>query len=321
MPITADVSHEMSPLVAVAGPTASGKSALALELAARFGGEILNCDSLQLYRGLDIGTAKTPPAQRRGISHHLIDVLDPSEISTAGDYARRAREVLQDVTFRGALPIVAGGTGFYLRALVDGLAEGPGRNDDLRARLSAIEIRHAGRLHRLLTRLDPAVAARIHPNDANKLIRAVELCILQRKPATELFLQGRSALQGFRVLKIVLDPERAALHARIGERTRAMFAAGLIEEVRLLLAEGVPATAKPFESIGYREALAVIGGTLSLDQAIELTTIATRQYAKRQLTWFRRESAVQWIHGFGDDPQVTENVIQITSDFLHKLQA
>jgi tRNA dimethylallyltransferase len=306
-----------APLVVVAGPTASGKSALALHLARVFGGEIVNCDSLQLYRGLDIGTAKTPPAERAGVPHHLIDVLDPTAVSTAGDYARAARAVLRELAARATLPVVAGGTGFYLRALLEGLAEGPQRDEPLRQRLAAMEARHAGRLHRFLRRLDPATAAAIHPNDAQKTLRAVEICLLSRAPATALFRQGREPLAGFRPLKLVLNPERAALHARIAARTRALFAAGLVEEIRALLAQGVPPGAKPFESIGYREALAHIQGRLTLAEALEATTIATRQYAKRQLTWFRREPGVTWVDGFGDEPQIQRNVTEITRSFLN----
>ena len=314
-------AQTISPLVVVAGPTASGKSALAFELALRFRGEIVNCDSLQLYRGLDIGTAKTPPAERRLVPHHLFDILDPQEVTTAGDYASLARRVLGEIAQRGALPVIVGGTGFYLLALLDGLAQGPRRDEALRARLASMEQHRSGRLHRFLRRLDPATARRIHPNDTNKVIRAVEICLLSRRPAVELFLQGRPALEGFRALKLVLDPRRQALHERIAARTRAMFAAGLIGEVRALVAQGVPAGARAFDSIGYHAATEVLAGRFSEDQAIESTIVATRQYAKRQLTWFRREPLAIWIHGFGDDPQIVQNVINITRQFLSNLQS
>lgn len=310
-----------SPLVIVAGPTASGKSTLALELALQFHGEIVNCDSVQLYRGLDIGTAKTPPEQRRGIPHHLLDVLDPAELTTAGDYCLRARQVVREIAARGALPIVTGGTGFYLRALLDGLAGGPTRDEALRARLAGMEARHSGRLHRLLRRMDAEAAARIHARDLNKLIRALEICILSRRPASQLFREGRTPLEGFSVLKFILEPDRTALHARIAVRTREMFASGLIEEVRGLIAHGVSPNAKPFESIGYRESLEVLQGRMSLEQAIEATTIATRQYAKRQITWFRREAAATPVHGFGDDPRIVADLTQVTRNFLVNLQA
>ncbi len=308
-----------APLVVVAGPTASGKNPLALELALRFSGEIVNCDSLQLYRGLDIGTAKTPIAERRGVPHHLFDVLEPSELSTAGDYSLQARQVLREISGRGAVPIVTGGTGFYLRALLDGLAEGPPRHAPLRERLVKLEAVRSGRLHRLLRRLDPEAARRIHARDLNKLIRALEICILSRRPASEVFRDGRTPLEGFRVLKLILEPDRRMLHARIEARTRQIFADGLIDEVRELVAHGVPIDAKPFESIGYREATQLLQGRLDLAQAIEATTIATRQYAKRQTTWFRREAGATVVKGFGDDPHIVGDLTEITRNFVANL--
>jgi len=319
--MTSDAGKAATPLVVIAGPTAAGKSDLALELAVQFHGEIVNCDSLQLYRGLDIGTAKTPVGRRRGVRHHLFDVLEPTELATAGGYSKRARAVLREIAGRGALPIVVGGTGFYLRALLDGLAESPVRNEALRERLAAMEARRAGRLHRLLGRLDPAVAARIHARDRNKLIRALEICILSRRPASSVFEEGSRPLAGFRTLKLVLEPDRKALHERIAARTRQIFAGGLIEEVRQLIAQGVPMDAKPFESIGYRESVEVLQGKMTADEAIEATTTATRQYAKRQTTWFRRETGATRLTGFGDDPAVIEKSTDITSGFLVNLQA
>ena len=321
MKTSADTVELPAPLLVVAGPTASGKSTLALELAVQFHGEIVNCDSVQLYRGFDIGTAKTPAGRRRGIPHHLLDVLDPAELTTAGDYSLRARAVLREIAGRGALPIVAGGTGFYLRALLDGLAEGPSRDETLRGRLARMESRHSGRLHQLLVRLDAEAAARIHARDLNKLIRALEICILSRRPASHLFREGKSPLAGFRVLKFILEPDRKALHERIAARTREIFAAGLVTEVREMASRGVSLDAKPFESIGYREATEVLRGRMSLEQAIEATTIATRQYAKRQITWFRRETGGVPVNGFGDDPLVLVDLKTITRRFLTNLHA
>ena len=291
-----------APLLAVVGPTASGKSHLALHLAAESGGEIVNCDSLQIYRGLDIGTAKTPPAERMAIPHHLFDILPPDAVFSAGEYAALGRSLLAEITARGRLPVITGGTGFYLRALLEGLAEGPRRDDRLRARLSQAEQRHPGCLWRVLTRFDRVTAERIHPNDHHKLIRAVEICLLARRPASALFRAGRPALEGYRTLKIGLNPPRAELKQRIARRSVAMFAGGLADELRGLLAGGLTRDAKALESIGYKECLALIEGRLSEPEAIDLTTIATRQYAKRQLTWFRREPDIRWIDGFGDDP-------------------
>ena len=239
--------------------------------------------------------------------------FDPSELATAGDYAARARPILREIASRGALPIVVGGTGFYLRALLDGLADGPSRNEPLRRRLSRMESRQAGRLHRLLRRLDAEAAARIHARDLNKLIRALEICILSRRPASHVFRDGNVPLEGFKTLKIVLEPERKALHERIAVRTRQIFAAGLLDEVRELVAHGVSMDAKPFESIGYREATEFLRGRMSLEQAIEAATIATRQYAKRQITWFRRESGAVVVRGFGDDPFILDELTKITT--------
>lgn len=295
----------------VAGPTGSGKSHLALALAQRFDGEIVNCDSLQVYRGLDIGTAKTPLAERAGIPHHLLDFLDPWEVFNAGDFVKIVRPVLAEITDRGCLPILAGGTGFYIRALLEGLNEGPSRDDQLRERL----LTRKGSLHRLLSRLDPATAQRIHPNDRNKTLRALEICLLARRPASSVFQADRQKLDGFRALKIGLNPPRPALHERIAQRSRAMFEGGLVEEVRSLLAAGVQASAKAFESIGYKECLQYLDGAITLPQAVELTTIATRQYAKRQLTWFRRESDIQWMDWFGDDPAAVERASDWIREF------
>jgi tRNA dimethylallyltransferase len=291
------VSNSSARAVVVAGPTGSGKSDLALNLAEAIGGEIVNCDSVQLYRYMNIGSAKTPVPERRGIPHHLIDILNPDEVFTAGDYMREGRSVLRDISARGKVPIVAGGTGFYLRALLDGLFEGPPRNDDLRGRLSR---RNPGSLHRLLRRLDPDAARRIHANDLQKLVRALEVCILARTPITRLHSHSRIPLSGFDVVKIGLDPPREQLTERIHARCQRMFDTGLIEETQSILALGFPASSKALESIGYREAVLHLSGGLSLPEAIAQTQIATRQYAKRQRTWFRREREMNWICDFGN---------------------
>ena len=292
------------PLPVVVGPTGSGKSDLALHIALALGGEIVNCDSLQVYRWFDIGTAKVPAAERRGVPHHLIDVIDPSQVFTAGDYARLAEAALSEIAGRGRIPVVAGGTGFYLRALLDGLFPGPSRDEALRSRLEYRERRRTGSLHRILERLDPAAAARIHPNDKNKTIRALEVRIIDGRSLTSLFERGRAPLAGFAPLKIGLDPPRELLYARLNARGTAMFERGLVDEVRHLLAAGVARGAKPFESLGYKQALQVVEGSLSLEQALESTQMETRRYAKRQLTWFRKEQGVHWLPGFGDDARV-----------------
>ncbi len=291
-------------LIAIVGPTGAGKSALALNLAAAFSGEIVNCDSLQFYRGFDIGTAKTPIAERRGIPHHLFDALEPQNGYSAGEYARDARTVIAQISGRARLPVVVGGTGFYLRALLEGLPGLPARNEVLRSNLAAREQRRAGALHRLLTRLEPGAARRIHPHDVQKLIRALEVRVLTRSglPAPE----SGEPLRGYRVLKIGLDPDRPQLFAKLDARVDAMFSSGLLDEVLRLLANGATGSEKPFESLGYKQALQHLRGEASLEQAMESTQVETRQYAKRQWTWFRRDAGVEWLPGFGDDPGVTE---------------
>lgn len=295
-------------LAVVVGPTGSGKSALALCLAKQFGGEIVNCDSLQLYRGFDIGTAKTLPGERRGIPHHLFDVLTPQESYSAGEYAREARNVIAEIAGRGRLPIVVGGTGFYLRALLEGLPVLPGRDERLRESLQKRERLRPGSLHRFLTRLEPGAAARIHANDVQKTMRALEVRLLTQQalpPPAE-----AQALEGYAVIKLGLDPDRAALQQRLETRTRAMFAHGLLEEVRGLLAEEATGNEKPFEALGYKQALLHLGGVLTLEQAIESTIIETRQYAKRQRTWFRRDPEIRWFTGFGDDAEILAQATQ-----------
>ena len=295
-------------LATVIGPTGSGKSALALYLAQQFGGEIVNCDSLQLYRGFDIGTAKTPPGERRGVPHHLFDVLTPQESYSAGEYAREARKVIAEIAGRGRLPIVVGGTGFYLRALLEGLPVLPKRDERLRERLQQRERLRPGNLHRLLSRLEPGAAGRIHANDVQKTMRALEVRLLTQQPMPP--RSEASALQGYGVIKLGLDPDRATLQERLETRTRSMFAHGLIEEVRGLLAQGSTGNEKPFEALGYKQALLHLRGGLTLEQAIESTIVETRQYAKRQRTWFRRDSEIRWLHGFGDDPEIIAQASQ-----------
>ena len=307
---------EQHKFLAILGPTGSGKSALALRLAAEFSGEVVNCDSLQMYRYFDIGTAKLTAPERQDIPHHLIDVLDPDQVFTAGEYARLARGLLGEISARGRVPVVAGGTGFYFRALLEGLFPGPPRDQALRDRLAARERRRAGSLFRLLRRLDPEAARRIHPHDLPKLTRALEVCLLTRHAMTDMFREGRDALQGYRVLKIGLSPPRDELYQRIDERAAQMFQAGLLDEVRAILARGFPPSAKPFESHGYRQALQLLNGELSLKDAIFYAQRNTRRYAKRQMTWFRQEVAVNWVSGFGGDPQSQQAVIACVREFL-----
>jgi tRNA dimethylallyltransferase len=303
-------------LVAVAGPTGSGKSDLALAIAEEFHGEVVNCDSLQVYRYFDIGTAKLPEAERRGIPHHLIDIVNPDELFTAGEYGRLARETVAGITERSRIPVVAGGTGFYLRALLDGLFEGPSRDQTLRDRLAAREKRRPGSLHRLLTRLDADAARKIHPNDVPKVTRALEVCLVTRRPVSELFRQGRDGLRGYRTLKLGLFPDRDALYDRLNERCARMFEGGLIEEVRHILDMGYAEGCKPFESHGYKQSLQFLREELNLREAIFYAQRNTRNYAKRQVTWFRREPGLEWLKNFGDEAGTREQALTRVAAFL-----
>jgi tRNA dimethylallyltransferase len=291
-------------LVVVLGPTASGKTALSLVLAEHFRGEIINCDSVALYRDFEIGTAKPSAEERARAPHHLLDVADPAHHVTAGEYARQARAVLADIKSRERLPVVVGGTGLYLRALLDGLFAGPERSEELRDRLrERVKAREAGYLLRLLTRFDLDAAAKIHANDTPKLIRAIEVCLASRRQMTEMWKDGRDPLQGFRILRLGLNPDREALYARINERARRMFDVGLVEETERLLAKYGDA-AWPLGSLGYRQAVQQLRGSLTRDAAIAAAQQAHRNYSKRQMTWFRREPDVRWLSGFGDEVSV-----------------
>ncbi|HVP47322.1 MAG TPA: tRNA (adenosine(37)-N6)-dimethylallyltransferase MiaA [Bryobacteraceae bacterium] len=303
-------------VIAILGPTGSGKSELALCVAGSFAGEVVNCDSLQIYRYFDIGTAKLPSEARQGIPHHLIDILDPDQVFTAGEYARLGRRVLDEISMRERLPVLAGGTGFYLRALIDGLFPGPQRDQAVRDRLAARERRREGSLHRILRRFDPDAASRIHPRDLPKLIRALEVCLITRRPVTELFQQGRDALGGYGTLKIGLAPPRDLLYEKLDRRTRQMFEMGLVDEVRGILSRGFAASVKPFESHGYRQAIQFLNGELKLEEAIFYAQRNTRRYAKRQMTWFRQEPGIFWFSGFGDDTQLQQAVLERVREFL-----
>ncbi len=303
------------PLVAILGPTASGKSALAVRLAQHFNGEVIACDSAQVYRGFDIGTGKPTLEERGGVPHHMLDVVAPDELFTAGEYRARVLQVLGDLRRRGKLPIFTVGTGLYLRALLDGLADAPARSETLRARLADSAARRGGEhLHRVLRRLDPSAAARISANDRQKIVRALEVTLLTRKPMSAVLAEGRQPLQGYFAIKIGLQPARAALYARINRRVAAMLERGWAREVESLLQGSASPAAKPFEFIGYRELRACLEQGLPTAGARDAIAQATRRYAKRQLTWFRKEPGVHWLPDFGDDETMfTAAVTEIES--------
>jgi tRNA dimethylallyltransferase len=299
-------------LFVILGPTATGKSALGISLAKELGGEILVCDSTQVYRHFDMGTAKVPVVEQRGIPHHLVDLVEPHAIFTAGDYRREAVEILEDLRRRNTTPILTAGTGLYLRALLEGLAEAPTRSEELRERLRRKAHRRGpAYLHGILARLDPEIANRVAARDTQKVIRALEMRLLAGKPVGEIHRRGGSRLQGYQVKKIGLLPPRPALYARIDARVLAMIADGWLDEVRRLVALGISEDAKPFQFIGYAQLRDHLRGRLSLDAAIQQIQQSTRHFAKRQITWFRKEPGVTWLSGFGDDSATLSDALHL----------
>jgi tRNA dimethylallyltransferase len=305
------------PLLAVVlGPTASGKTALSLAIAEKFHGEIVNCDSVAMYREFDIGTAKPTLEERARVRHHLVDCVEPTESMTAGEYARKAREAIKKISSTGFLPIVVGGTGLYLRALLDGLFLGPQRSEELRQKLrDKAAAKRPDYLHRLLRKLDPSAADSIHANDTPKLIRAIEVSLASRKPMTEMWKQGRDPLEGFRILRIGLNPDRAVLYERINRRAQYMFDHGIVEETKTLI-EKYGDRAWPLQSLGYRQATQYLKGEADLNSAIQSAQQAHRNYAKRQMTWFRREPEASWLTGFGDEHGIQQQALALTKSVL-----
>jgi tRNA dimethylallyltransferase len=298
-------------MVVILGPTASGKTVLSLHVAERLQGEIVSCDSVAVYRELEIGTAKTSKEERQRVPHHLIDIASPEELITAGDYSRMARQAIDGIAAREHLPVVVGGSGLYLRALLEGLFAGPPRSEELRLRLrERANERGTDYLHKILSRIDPAAAQTIHANDVPKVVRALEVSISARAPMTGLWQHGRDPLQGFKILRVGLNPDREALYGRINERAREMFSAGLLEETRLLI-DRYGSSVWPLNSLGYKQAMQHVRGELSLEQAIVAAQQGHRNYAKRQMTWFRREPEVHWISNFGSDPAVQAQVVNL----------
>ena len=305
-------------LIVLLGPTGSGKTALSLALAGHFGGEIVNCDSVAMYRDFEIGTAKPTMAERSRVPHHLLDCVDPTCYITAGEYSRQARKTLEEIKTRGNVPVVVGGTGLYLRALLEGLFSGPERSEELRDRLRR-RAKNKSYLHRLLHRLDPVAATKIHSNDTPKLIRAIEVCLASRKEMSEMWKEGRDPLKGFHTLRLGLNPGRAALYQRINQRAQQMFDSGLVEETRSMLEKHGEA-ARPLSSLGYKQAVQLLRGEIDRDTAIQSAQQAHRNYAKRQITWFRRESQVAWFAGFGDDPGIQGKAIKLVENVLLPLK-
>jgi tRNA dimethylallyltransferase len=305
------LAQKAKPLLVIVGPTGSGKTALALDIAERFQGEIVNCDSVQVYRGFHIGAAKSPEAERRGIPHHLFDIAGPGTEFTAGEYLRHARAALANISSRNRLAVVAGGAGFYLRALLHGLSPAPPRDEHLRARLNRIAAKRARSLHFLLSRFDPDAAARIHSNDQQKLIRALEISIVARQTLSLVQSRPRAPLEGYAVLKIGLNPDRSKLREQLARRAQRMFQEGLIDETRQLLASGYNIDSKAMQSVGYKQALQVLAGKLSLQDAIDECITRTRQYAKRQMTWFRAEQDIVWLNGFGTEQGLLADAVSL----------
>lgn len=311
------VTSGEKPLIVLVGPTASGKSSLALRLAEEFNGEIVSCDSVAVYREMEIGTAKPTREERTLIQHHMIDIAWPNEPCTAGDYSRQAREALAGITERGHVPIVAGGTGLYLRALIEGLFPAPARKPGRRERLRDLgQTRGSAYLHRILMRLDPTAAAAIHANDVPKVIRAIEVSLAPEGPLTQQWQKGRDALAGYCILRLGLNPPRERLYERINQRAAAMFDRGLVEETERLVAR-YGLDCRPLTSLGYAEAVAVLQNELTREQAVAQAQQGHRNYAKRQLTWFRREQKTHWLEGCGADQDITERALQLVAAHLN----
>jgi tRNA dimethylallyltransferase len=298
-------------LLAIVGPTATGKSALGIALARRFGGEVVSCDSTAVYRGFDIGTDKVPVAEQRGIPHHMVDVVEPTEEYSAARYAREAAAVIRDITSRGKLPILVGGTGLYYRAVTRGMFDGPGRDEALRRRLEQVDARRPGHLHRWLARVDPPSAERIQPQDVKRLVRALEVWLVTGRPLTEHFAGTTSPLPEYEVTAIALRilPEETA--ERVARRVHAQFEQGLLDEMRGLLARGVPETALPFTGLVYRQALEHLRGVRGEADTRALVVRENRKYSRRQLIWFRKEPNLRWIHAAGEREDTQDAVARL----------
>lgn len=282
-------------IVVILGPTGVGKSGIALGLAAKLRGEIINADSMQVYRGFDIGTDKPSPADRRAVPHHLLDVAEPGTQFTAAEFVAGALEAMAGIHGRGAVPFVVGGTGLYIKALLDGLFPGPGRNPEVRARLEAEAARDGlEALYRRLEAVDPAYALKIRARDRIRIVRALEVFETTGKPISEHFRGTESFVKGLRQVRVGLELDRPVLVRRIEERVDRMFAAGLVKEVEGLLAQGISPDAPAFKGLGYKQVLSFLRNEISLDEARDLVKRETRRFAKRQMTWFRKMADIAW---------------------------
>lgn len=311
------------PLIAVVGPTASGKSDLGIALAHRFDGEIINCDSVQTYRGIYVATAKVPPEEQQGIPHHLIDIVEPTYNLTAVEWAERARAVIADIEERGKLALLVGGTGFYLRALTTKFFDSPEIDESLRPRFQRIlERRGAGHLHRMLSKVDPPLSARFAPNDWSRVIRALEVFFSSGKSLSEWQAAApeQPTEEAARMFYLVLQPPREELYDRINQRTDLMVERGLLAEIQNLIASGVPPTAKAFNAHGYKRFVEYLSGERTLESAVEQMKLDTRHYAKRQWTWWRAQQNTFWLEGFGFEEKVIEQASRIVAKLLEDFE-
>jgi tRNA dimethylallyltransferase len=298
-------------LVAILGPTATGKSTLGITLARQFDGEVVSCDSTAVYRGFDIGTDKVPMDERAGIPHHLVDVADPTEEYSAARYAREASAAIREITRRGRVPILVGGTGLYYRALTRGLFDGPGRHSALRARFERVGDRKGSeRLHAMLRRIDAASASRIQPGDRRRLIRALEVFYVTGRPLTDHFAETRSAIPEYDVLSFGLRIPSEMTAERVARRVDTQFERGLLAEIRNLLASGVPDYAHPFTGLVYRQALEHLRGVRNELATRELIMRENRRFARRQLIWFRKEPNLHWIYAAGESETTRDEVVR-----------
>jgi tRNA dimethylallyltransferase len=299
------------PIIAIVGPTASGKSELGIELALRLGGEIINCDSVQVYREIEIATAKVPLSERRGVPHHLIDFVPPEVNYTAGEWAREAARKIEEIEARGRTALLVGGTGFYLRALRQPFFPSPKTDEGLRRRLTELRARRGpSHLYRMLRRLDSQSALKLHEKDWPRVQRALEVRLQTGEPmSAQAHARAVAPACAARIRVFALNPPRAELYERINRRAEAHFSAGLVEEVRGLLAKGVPADSSALGAHGYRRVVEYLRGERDLESAVVQTKLDVRHYSKRQLTWFRREEGVEWVEGFGREASALERVL------------